>query len=64
MNKKLNERVYDAWQVYIVNEDGTRELYGEYETYSDAEKDIEACAYYNYEENGTGIEDYEIVKKY
>ena len=49
MNKE-----YDKYQVNIFNEDGTRELYGEYESYSDAEMDMK---------EDTGTEDYEIVKK-
>jgi hypothetical protein len=36
------ERVYDKYQVYVINPDGTEDLYGEYESYQDAEADIES----------------------
>ena len=36
------ERVYDKYQVYVINPDRTEDLYGEYESYQDAEADIES----------------------
>lgn len=49
-----NERVYDKYQVYLIHEDGTRSLYGEYESISDAEIDLSI---------ESSPEDFEIIEK-